>query len=107
MWHNSLLTSKEVSFKIPFYELYVNEQLLFPYGIDDAYKLKAKISSEQPYVLRKRKAINEKQKKIISETQDLKKSFSGFDERIRDAVIQTIKEEKKKDLTKTSHLTEK
>jgi DNA-dependent RNA polymerase auxiliary subunit epsilon len=78
---------KDVWFKVPFYELYVNDELIFPYGIDDQYKIKAKISSEQPYILKRRAILGEKLQKIISETKRFKKGFGGFDKRIRDAVM--------------------
>ena len=85
-----IFASKEVCFKIPFYELYVND-LLFPYEAEE--KLKVRISSHQPFILKRKATLKDKLERIIIETKEFKNKFDGFDERIRDAILKKITEE--------------
>ncbi len=86
-----IFASKEIYFKIPFYELYVND-LLFPYEAEE--KLKTQISALQPFILKRKATLKDKLERMIIETKEFKNKFDGFDERIRDAIIIKIEEKK-------------
>ena len=50
---SSIFNDGNTWFKVPYYELYVNDKLLFLYG--QKKNIKVRISSEQPYLLTRRK----------------------------------------------------